>query len=486
MNTEQVFHATSTDPLIHAIPVLIGPFLLVLTLMALLVAGVVQKRADHFRFIRYATAAFLVALAVYTLSSCTCKYGMYLWGSWQSDQPSIVVLSFLLFSTAFILVLYPKNGFEGPFLLFFAISGLLGAWIMVHATHVLTAYLGVELLSMSSYLMVLGSRERNEAPEAGLKFLVQGGFSAAVLLFGFSLLYSASDDLTFEALGRAFRENPGSLMYAGALCTLVGIWFKLALWPVHLWAPGVFAVSRQWMLGYLSIVPKLAGAILGYRWIAALAQDDGRVLLFFAMFGLLALTAGNLGAFRKNNFRTMMAYSSVAQSGFVWVAVVQSTVAQYGVLLFYLLVLTISNLIVWLLYSDLEEHQGDYMPDWKLRSGAWVLTLIALLSAMISFVGIPGTGGFMAKLLLFVQTWELYERYDHAGWVVILVVGLLNSVLSLFYYIRPFYYGVVRAVPSISPKERVHSWQVSLALVLLLVVLFGIFFMPDLVLSIVE
>jgi NADH-quinone oxidoreductase subunit N len=486
MYPESAISPGITEALLGALPILVGPFVLVFALLALLVAGVAQKRISNTEFTRFVSAAFLTALAVYMLTVCTCSYGMYLWDSWQSDQIGSVTLAILLLSTSFIFLFFPKEGFKGPFVLFFALSGILGAWVMVHATHVLSVYLGVELLSMSSYLLVLASREREEAPEAGLKFLVQGGFSAAVLMFGFSLLYSESSDLTFQALGEAFRSNSTPVMYVGAVLSLVGIWFKLALWPIHLWVPGVFAVSRPWVLAYLSIVPKLAGALLAYRWISELTKENSDSLLFFAMFGLLALTAGNLGAFPKKSFRTMMAYSSVAQSGFVWIALVQSSFLRPSVLLFYLLVLTLSNLTVWLLYSDIEQHQGDYMPFWRLRSGKWVFTTVALLTALVSLVGIPVTGGFMAKLVLFLQTWELYARFSQVGWVAILVLGLLNSVLSLFYYIRPFYYGVVKSTSENTSVGIVHSGKVLFGVILLLVLLLGAFFMPDYILTTVN
>ncbi len=466
------------EELLRSLPQLFVVILLTIAALMFLAIDLWTRRPID-GFWKSAFAFFLIALALYSAYTCSCTFGKYFFGYWVLDQPALFAGILSLANGAAVFFLFPQKNAFSRFQLIFYTGALIGTWVLLHSSHLLFVYVGLELLSLCSYALVLGGKSEATKVEAALKFLIQGSFASAMMLFGFSLLYAVGQDLTYEGISTALRGDISPIILLGLILSFSGFAFKMALWPLHLWAPDVYAAAQVPVVAFLSTVSKIGGTIAAFRWISAITAPMPEIIPYLAVFGVLALTLGNFGAFRKTGFRSMMAFSTVAQSGFLWIAIMQSMEGSTIVLLFYLMAMSIANVLLWSIYAIIEPLQGDQMSNWNLRNSSWILTGIGLLIAMISLTGLPPTVGFTAKLLLFLQTWEWYSTAQSTWWLIVLLLGLLNTVLSLYYYIRPLYYGLI------NPKDVTLSNQVNIPINLkalwtfLIVALVALFLQPN-------
>ncbi len=367
---------------------------------------------------------------------------------------------------------------------------LIGALLMSMAVHLLAIYVALETVSLCSYVLTNFNFERKSA-EASIKYLLFGGVASAVMLYGMSWLYGLSGTLviTSPAMIGALHDAPPLLAGLAVLMTLGGFLFKISAVPFHLWAPDVYEGAPTPVVALFSVVPKLAGLVLLIRFVPVLQYFsgawDGTVLL--AGLAMVTMTVGNVAALGQTNAKRMMAYSSIAHSGFLLVGVVAYTAFGLQSVLFYAAVYLLMNFAAFLLIQLLSKRAGqEHIPDFRGRGRQHPGLGVAVLLVMIALTGLPPTAGFTAKVLIFSSLWEAYQQQPQPLLLVLFVVGLVNTAVALFYYLKiPFYmfFREAEVVPSSATREESRNIFDEILVGLLIFLLLVLFFKPELLLT---
>lgn len=367
-------------------------------------------------------------------------------------------------------------------------TAILGAHFLVMSMNLLMVFISLELLSISSYILS-GMAGSARSSEGSLKYFLYGAVASAIMLYGFSILYGLSGTLDFSSttfLEHLIQHQTPLLLIAG-IFSLAGYLFKMAAVPMHLWAPDVYEAAPTPVVAFLSVVPKVAGVgalskfILG---INLFGQSDYSWQVVLAMVVMATITVGNFSALWQKYPKRLMAYSSIAQAGFLLVGVVCFSIQGVQFLLFYAFVYLGMNYLVFL-FLQLFEHAGVVrITDFSGLGKKYPASSILLLVGMISLAGIPPTSGFMAKLFIFSGAWQAYTETGRTIILWVLVLGLLNTAVSLFFYLKIPYYAFFRKTATAgSPQVAKPTMPENfMSLILVLVVVF-LFFLPGLLMG---
>jgi NADH-quinone oxidoreductase subunit N len=314
-----------------------------------------------------------------------------------------------------------------------------GMLLMLRATELLTIFLSLELLSISLYSLAAYHRRVSVAVEAAIKYFLMGAFVSAFVLFGIALLYGATGSTRLEAIGRAFVGGQGTVLASlGLLLLVCGFGFKMALVPFHAWSPDTYQGAPSPFVAFLSVAPKVASALVLFRLLEVAAQSPSvsaaRWVSVVGALSALSMVAGNLLALAQTDIKRMLAYSGVAHMGYLLLALVTFDRASLTPLLVYLLAYVLMNAgafaVVGLLYSRPgARHEIEELAGWGYR---YPLLGGCLAVCMLSLGGIPPTMGFLGKYLVFQQAVA-------AGHVRLAVLGVLASVVGVYYYLRVVY-----------------------------------------------
>jgi NADH-quinone oxidoreductase subunit N len=400
----------------------------------LLVAFLPKKNTDHLGY---------VALVSLILSGFFCirSWGRDLscfGGSLTLDRMAV---AFCLTVTAagFFLVLMSlkyiaredMNHGEYYALLLLALSG---AMVMASSPNILVVFLGLEILSVSSYALAGMKKEDLGSSEAAVKYFLIGSFASAFLVFGLALVYGAAASLELNGIraalmGRAVSLGPGG--WAGLALIIAGFGFKIALVPFHMWAPDVYQGAPTPVTAFFSIGPKLAGFAVLFRLLAPLWNKSvTQPVVYWLLWAIAALTmiVANLAALRQRNLKRLLAYSSIAHSGYILLAVLAGDGAG---LLFYLVAYVFMNAGA---FSALIAMTREGKEDLDLDDFAgigfkypWIAASFAIF--LFSLAGFPPTAGFLAKFYVF-------SAAIRQGQIALVVIAALASLVSVFYYLR--------------------------------------------------
>jgi NADH-quinone oxidoreductase subunit N len=320
----------------------------------------------------------------------------------------------------------------------FAVAGMS---MMASSENLLTIFLGLEILSISLYVLAGFTRDRVHAIEGALKYFLLGAFSTGFLLYGIALFYGASGRIDLPGIASHLASERGGpadpLVLAAAGLLLIGLAFKVAAVPFHFWAPDVYQGSMAPVAGFMAAGTKAAAFAALIRVLDTALQDDPMRARFGAVLhvvALLTMVAGNVVALAQQNIKRMLAYSSIANAGYLLVAVIAGGGGQgSSIVLFYLAAYTFMTIgafsVAALVGRAGEDDQGYALSAYAglSRRRPWLAAAMALF--MLSLTGIPPTGGFMGKFYIFKAAVDA-GQYDLA------IVGLLASVVSAFYYLR--------------------------------------------------
>ena len=304
-----------------------------------------------------------------------------------------------------------------------------GAMLMAASRNLIVLFLGLEVLSLPLYVLAAIARRSTRSQEAGLKYLLLGAFATAFFVYGVALVYGAAGTLDLRALGAV----PASPLLDGGLALLtIGLGFEAALVPFHGWAPDVYEGAPLPAVAFMSVAAKV-GAFAGLirvfpEALAHLAPTWGPMLQALA---IATMVLGNLAALPQTNLKRLLAYSSVAHAGYILIGVAAGGAAGIGAVLFYLAAYGAMNLGAFgvLLLLERRGEEADRLQDiaglvGRAPWGAWTLAV-----CLVSLAGLPPAGGFIAKLYLF-------RAALGAGQTGLALVGVLTSVVSVFYYMR--------------------------------------------------
>jgi NADH-quinone oxidoreductase subunit N len=348
-----------------------------------------------------------------------------------------------------------------------------GAMLMASGTDMMTIFLGLEVLSISLYVLAGLFRGQLRSNEAGLKYFLLGAFSTGFLLYGMALLYGVSGTTNIADMGMYLSAHPALLTnpmtVAGMLLMSVGFLFKIAIVPFHMWAPDVYEGAPTPITAFMSAGPK-AAAFAAFVRIFVLAlggmQDQWTSLLW--VLAVLTMTVGNILAIYQTNLKRMLAYSSIAHAGYALVGLVAANQIGISGILFYLLAYTFMNIGAFAILV-LAGKKGEENLTLEGFSGFGYkrpFLGVAMTIFLLSLMGIPPTAGFAGKFYIFAGAVE-------AGYIWLVVLGVLNSAISLYYYLRIMVYMYFR-----DPSED-YAW-VSMntgAMISIVVAIIGVFYL---------
>ena len=338
----------------------------------------------------------------------------------------------------------------------------LGMGFVVTSRNLLGAFVALELVSLSLYAMTVLNQARRASAEAALKYLTFGAVASGFLLFGLSYLYGTTGQLDLTQM-TGLKSSP--LLVLAYLLILVGLGFKLALAPFHLWAPDVYEQAPTPVAGWIGSGSKIAAAALLLALlepVAASVELKDALLPALAALAVLSMAVGNLGALRQTNLKRLLAYSAIANAGYLVVGVLAFNEVGNQAVLFYILVYSIASLGAFAVIAVITDRLGrnaeisDFNGCWKTMPGLAVAFLIFLLS----MAGIPPLAGFLGKFYLFLAA--IGAQPDAASWndglYWLVAFALVMSVVSLYYYLRVLKaFLVVSGEDALAKPERAGS-----------------------------
>ena len=326
----------------------------------------------------------------------------------------------------------------------------LGAAVLTISRHFVSFFIGLEILSVSLYALIAYLRNRNNAIEAGVKYLILAALTSAFLLLGMALFYMDTGQLEFTAIGEKLSGNSAGILYKmGIALMVVAIGFKLALVPFHLWAADVYQGAPSPVTSFIATVSK-AGvfAVLMRFSLATNMQSSPFLMYVFSGIAIASMVLGNILALRQQNIKRLLAYSSIAHFGYLIVAFLPGTTEGIQASVFYLFAYSITILAAFGIVTMMSTRMKD-AEDLNLYRGLfWRHPLLAavLAIALFSLAGIPLTAGFFAKFVV------LMSGVHSALWLPVIVLAL-TSVIGLFYYLR-IISTLFAAAPTVEPQHK--------------------------------
>lgn len=401
----------------------------------------------------------------------------------HSIEPLFIIDTYSIFFTGIIilsalLVAFLSNDFikqldgvkEEYYIILF--TSTLGALLLAVANHFILFFLGIETLSISLYILIAFQKSKDSSIEAGIKYLILASVSSAFLLFGMALIYTAVGTMQFKEIVSVVSKMDllSPLIITGFGMMIVGIGFKLALVPFHMWAPDVYQGAPSPVSAYIATVSKGAVMAVLIRFFFNIKGFDSQYLFVtISAIAVLSMFAGNILAIRQQNIKRLLAYSSIANMGYLIIILLTGTNKGIQASVFYLIsyfVTTIGAFGVISLLSTVKK-EAEKIEDYKglFWKRPWIAIVFTL--SLLSLAGIPITAGFIAKFYLIFEGMK-------AGLMVLVFSMIINSVIGLYYYLRVitkmFSSGDETKLPSISLIGKI-----TLALIAISIILLGVY-----------
>jgi NADH-quinone oxidoreductase subunit N len=397
------------------------------------------------------------------------------------DQYALFYMG-LIFSASFVITLLSYGylkGREGNLEEYYLLllTATLGSSILVASNHFITLFLGLEVLSVSLYALIAYVRTGEQGIEAGIKYLILAAASSAFLLFGIALLYAQLGSMQFDELGSKLLASDATriLVMAGFSLLVVGVGFKLAVVPFHMWTPDVYEGAPAPVTAYIASVSKGGMFALLLRFFFAVdGYSYPSLLLIFTIIAIASMFTGNFLALMQNNVKRILAYSSIAHLGYLLVAFIAGGKMAIEAVTFYLIAYFITTIgsfgIVGILANN--ETEADNVEDYRglFWRRPWIATVFT--GMLLSLAGIPLTAGFVGKFYV------LSVGVGSTLWLLVVMLAV-NSAIGLYYYIRIIVvmYSERDEAAEVAPSIPTFALGggIILAILLLLLVWFGVF-----------
>ncbi len=383
------------------------------------------------------TAFSLVGVLSYTLYDFF--YGpkaTFLDGMYMHDQFA-VYFKILFLVSALLVVLssraYVEKLAEHRYKFYSLIlSATSGMMLMAGAGELMTMYVGLELMTISFYILVAYLANDARSSEAGIKYLVLGGTSSAILLYGISLIYGLTGSTELVKIASVLGGNLSPASFLATVFLLAGLGFKISLVPFHLWAPDVYEGAPTPVTAFLAIASKAAAfAVLIRLYLLTMNSQafsvTGQSLLI--VMASLTMILGNLIAIPQTNIKRLLAYSSIAQAGYLMVGIIAESTAGIKGVLFYAMIYVFANMGAFAVATHVAERQGS--SEIKDFAGLWrrsPLAAVVMTASFLSLAGIPPLAGFVGKFYLFSAVMD-------QGYTAIALIGFVMSMVSVYYYL---------------------------------------------------
>jgi NAD(P)H-quinone oxidoreductase subunit 2 len=430
--------------------------IVIVTLLVVLVGDLISGRSSSSWTPYVAIAGLLAAVGDLCLQWDLADPISFL-GAFNSDNLSVVFRGIIALSAAVTILMsiryVEQAGTSLAEFITILLTATLGGMFLSGSDELVMIFVSLETLSISSYLLTGYMKRDPRSNEAALKYLLIGAASSAIFLYGISLLYGLSggethlSTITANILSNNLEESIGVVI--ALVFVIAGIAFKIAAVPFHQWTPDVYEGSPTPVVAFLSVGSKAAGFALAVRLLVnAFPMVSEQWHFVLTALAILSMILGNVVALAQTSMKRLLAYSSIGQAGFVMIGLIIGTDAGYASMIFYLLVYLFMNLggfACVILFSlrtgtdEISEYSGLYQKD--------PLLTLALSVCLLSLGGIPPLAGFFGKLYLFWAGWQ-------AGAYWLVLIGLLTSVVSIYYYIRVVKMMVVKEAHEVSDSVK--------------------------------
>lgn len=479
------------DQIIEGLQFLVPELFLFSGFILLIIAGFFFNKS---RYVIPVLAALLFLICL--ISVCTgipvlqegSYYGGMLYISGTGQYLKVLMLTgavFTIFLSESFFTTFKRKGEYYAIIAALTLSGHL----LVMGTNLLLVFIALELIALCSYILVALVEDTHHI-ESAVKYIYFGLFTAALTLFGFTFLYGFSGTLNFQdaAFAEGLSAVPPPMLMVAMFLSLCGILFKISAFPFHIWTPDVYQGTSLPVVAFLSVVPKIAAfgfLLFFFNAIENIEVLGYNIVHLLALISIITLTIGNFGALRQNNVKRLMAYSAIAQGGFVLVGFCSGNLPGNTAVLFYLTVYLLMNLGTFVLIHI--THCALDTVDIDQYSGAgrqMPYTGLLFLIVMIALTGIPPTLGFSGKLLLFSG---LLDAYAHGGERILLVLfifGLLNTAVALFFYLKIPYFMFFKE--SNLPVKKQNGYLAHVIASVLILPLFLLFFKTNWLVTLIQ
>lgn len=427
-----------------------------------------NPRRDYFAALLLASVGVVVALASVKLE------GTLFFEAYRVDLFSQVFKVMLAMGFFLVICLCTElNGIEErhhPEFYLFLTTCTLAMMMLVSSVELLTIYVALELSSYSLYILVVLRRGHGIDVEAGIKYLMVGATSSAVMLFGLSFIFGVTHTTYVVDIINVLPKvisNPAAIV--GLLLTLCGFFFKLAVFPFHFWAPDVYQGAANQVTAYIASASKVAAVAIIIRMVSLVGGNSKYLVDVLVTLSIASMTLGNLVAIVQKDMKRLLAYSSISHAGYVLIGILSMSQTGYASAIFYALAYLVMNLCCFLVVVKVAQDGSDLKIAQLagLHRRAPILAM-ALMLAVFGLAGIPPTIGFTGKFLVFAAAME-------KGYITLVIIAMINATISLYYYI-----SVVKAAYLMEPDVEQPRLPVSMPTKLLtgalvtLMVVFGV------------
>ncbi|MBI2314212.1 MAG: NADH-quinone oxidoreductase subunit NuoN [Betaproteobacteria bacterium] len=403
----------------------------------LLIVDLFARRGS--RFLTYVLAQLtLLVCAGITIATGTPET-VHTFSGMFVDDPMADALKLMVYAAVSLLLVYSREyitvrGMYGGEFYSLALFAMMGMMVMISASHFLTLYLGLELLSLSLYSLVALQRDSKVAVEAAMKYFVLGALASGLLLYGMSMIYGATGSLEIAKMAEVIKSGHANqtVLVFGLVFIVAGLGFKLGAVPFHMWVPDVYHGAPTAMTLFIGSAPKLAAFAFIMRILVegleGLVKDWQGMLVILSV---LSMAIGNITAIAQTNIKRMLAYSTISHMGFVLLGILSGGGNGYSSAMFYIVtyvMMTLGSFGMVMLLSR-EGFEAENIEDFKglNQRSPWYAFMMLLI--MFSLAGVPPMVGFYAKL-------SVLQAALHAGFLWLVVVAVILSLIGAFYYLR--------------------------------------------------
>lgn len=404
--------------------------------LLVLTVGLMIPKGPHKGMVPLSVVAIFAALIVTGSQFFSNVNGSFLDGMYYADNYAnffkilflVAALLVITSSTEYVQKLPAHRGEFYGLVLFAA----LGMMVMSGAGDLITLYIGLETMTISFYVLVAYLTEDGKSGEAGLKYLILGAVSSAVLLYGVSFLYGLTGSTTIADIASKLGTDMSPATILALVMVFAGFAFKISLIPFHMWAPDIYEGAPTPVTAYLAVASKAAGfAALTRVFLIALQGQvyGGSPEIILAVLIGITMIGGNLMAIPQKSFKRMMAYSSIAQAGYIATGLLAGDRAGVKGLLFYAMIYVFANMGAFTVATMVANAQGsDEIKDYAGLARRSPLAAAVMTVSLLSMAGIPPLAGFVGKFYLF-------SAVINQGWVSLAYVGFVMSMVSVYYYL---------------------------------------------------
>jgi NADH-quinone oxidoreductase subunit N len=408
------------------------------TIIATTVLGLLGLVMDMFK-LRKVIVPFVV-LALLVIAGYNLQYWNLNQGFFTNmiliDNFSVAFSGLLVLITALLIALasyfYKEEEDRLSDYISLMLFTLTGALMMVSYGNMATLFLGIEILSVSLYILAGSKRKDLASNEAGLKYFLMGSFSTGFLLLGITLIYGVTASFDIQSISYTLNHQaPSPLLTVGLAMMMIAMLFKASIAPFHFWAPDVYSGAPSLMTAFMSTVAKVAAFAAIYKLFSyTFGMQAGLLEPLLVLFIVLTLLIGNFSALRQSSVKRIMAYSGLSHAGFMLMAVVATTMTSPGTLFFYASAYALAGVAAFSVIVYVSHSKGDDSID-QFTGLAYEKPGLAvgMIVALLSMAGIPPLAGFFGKYLVFMEAIS-------TGYLWLAIVGVLVSIVSVYYYFR--------------------------------------------------